>query len=111
MNDIAEQLQNTNKVYKEVDKPGATHLKFELFYDKGGMSYFSGQIQRRGYYLSVRYVTRKDMGTYMSESFGVFDGTKYFLNNQEVKRNSPKALAEARANITTKLLEMLVGSL
>lgn len=108
---IANQLQTAFKVYDEYVTPDSTDIKYELFYDKGGMSYFNGQYARRGWYLSVRPVTRVDNGNWTSESFAVFGNksTKYFLNSKELTRNSPKALSEARSNVTDALITELTN--
>lgn len=39
------------------DLKNGNHLEIGVFYTKGGMSYFTGQVSPRGYYLSVRPVT------------------------------------------------------
>lgn len=105
--DIATQLQNKSKVYAPTDQPGATHIKYDVFYDLGGMNYFNGQRNRRGYYISVRSVTRTERDGYSTESFGMFDGTKYFISPGELKRNSTKARRDAVASIDADLLHEL----
>jgi len=80
--------------FLEVETGDATHLKVEVYYDKGGMNYFTGGTQRRGLYLSVSPVKRteyEDGGS--SESYTAFTGTKQLV--KELKRFSDKVLNEA----------------
>ena len=81
-----------NKEY--IEREGQT-LAVAIFYDLGGANYFSGGINRRGYYLSVRpvSVSRDENGRVMTESSVMFNGTKMLL--VEVNRQSKKAEAEA----------------
>lgn len=53
----------------------ATHLKVEVYYSKGGMNYFTSSNEKRGIYLSVSPVTRKEN----SESYMGFSGIKKHL--------------------------------
>lgn len=53
----------------------ATHLKVEIYYSKGGANYFTGTNEKRGIYLSVSPVTRKEN----SESYMGFSGIKKHL--------------------------------
>ena len=66
-----------------------TDLKIELYYHLGGMNYFTGREERRGYYLSVTPV-EKSRGFI---SYTAFTGIKQLI--KEVKRKSNKAEAEA----------------
>lgn len=80
------------KKYIEVKENPAkvTHLKIELYYDLGGMNYFTGRAENRGYYLSVTPVERHTNSQgYATESFTAFTGTKILLNG--VARKSKKA--------------------
>lgn len=79
----------------KTDGAKSTQIKVDVYYSKGGTSYFSGAVERRGYWLSVLPVEVEDMGTYKSEAFMLFGnkGLRMFL--LEVKRQSPKAEAEA----------------
>lgn len=84
------------KKYIEVKENPAkvTHLKIELYYDLGGMNYFTGRAENRGYYLSVTPVERgmRD-GGFISESYTAFTGIKQ--NIKQVTRKSAKAESEA----------------
>lgn len=71
-----------------------SHLKIEVYYSLGGMNYFTGTIERRGYYLSVSPVERSSPESgFMSESYTAFSGNKILL--LETKRKSDKAYEKA----------------
>ncbi len=80
-------------------------LKIEIYYDKGGMNYFNGKNEPRGYWLSMRQVERKveDHGVVI-ESYGMFSGAKMFLN--EVKKKSDKAYQLALSMAEEKIEEL-----
>lgn len=71
------------------DLKGATHLEVSVYYTKGGLSYFSGQTSPRGYYLSVRPVTKANGMV----SFDLFSGVKRLI--LETNRYSDKQFARA----------------
>jgi hypothetical protein len=48
------------------------YLKIQVYYDLGGMNYFTGKQESRGYYLSVSPVEKGDGW----ESFTAFNGIK-----------------------------------
>jgi hypothetical protein len=80
-------------------------LKIEIFYDKGGMNYFNGKVEPRGYWLSMRQVERKVEGRgIVIESYGMFSGAKAFL--KEVKKKSDKAYQEAIALAEGKMNDL-----
>jgi len=82
------------KKYEKIEGTENKYLKFEVFYEKGGMNYWNGTTDKRGYYGSVRIVERKDEGRgYTSESFMLFGGTKVLL--MEVGRKSDKKYQES----------------
>lgn len=85
------------KYIKVKENPAkVTHLKIELYYDLGGMNYFTGRAENRGYYLSVSPVTRgTSAGGFSSESYTAFTGIKQ--NIKQVTRKSAKAEAEKLA--------------
>lgn len=69
-------------------------LKITVYYDKGGMNYLNGRVEKRGFYMSVQPVTRKqDSPGIQTESFMVFSGLRMFL--LEAKRYSDKKFEEA----------------
>lgn len=61
-------------------------LKVELYYNKGGMNYFTGNSEPRGLYLSVSPVTVSER----SESFTAFSGIKKCV--KEMARFNQKQL-------------------
>jgi hypothetical protein len=60
-------------------KSGGTHLKVQLYYNKGGMNYFTGRSEARGVYLSVTPVSVSKGEGYSSESCTAFSGFKKLL--------------------------------
>lgn len=83
---------------------GANTLEFSLYYDKGGMNYFTSSVERRGYYLSVKPVS---IGNGFVESTA-FRGIKAFVG-EEVSRVSKKARERALADINEELLSNLIA--
>ena len=73
------------------DLKGATHLEVSVYYALGGSNYFSGGTTPRGYYLSVRPVTRG----HNSVSFDLFSGYSKLL--LETNRFSAKQFERAVA--------------
>ena len=71
----------------------ATHLKIEVYYNKGGYNAFTGKDEKRGYYVSVSPVEK--CGNL--ESFIAFSGIKQLLI--DVTRKSEKAYNLALSNI------------
>lgn len=63
-------------------------LEVEVYYDEGGMSYFTGSVNKRGYYLAVQPV-KLDAGF---RSITAFSGTKALV--EETKRFSARKLQE-----------------
>lgn len=85
----------------------AKELKVEVYYDKGGMNYFSGDKEKRGYYLSVTpvSVTRRENGSVAWEETAAFTGTKMLL--KEVNRRSKKRSEKALEIAETKKEELI----
>lgn len=81
-------------------------LKCELYYSLGGMNYFTGRPEQRGYYVSVSPVERRttDYGV-TSESYTAFTGFKACVVTCE--RKSKKAEAQALALYEAQKAEML----
>ena len=65
-----------------------THVDVEVYYNKGGMNYFTGSVERRGYYLSIQPLTKYNNGY----SYTAFTGVKQLV--REAGRFSSKVLAE-----------------
>ena len=66
-----------------------THLDIEVYYSKGGYSFFGGSYERRGFYISVVPVTRG--GGMVSTT--LFSGVKQLI--LEVGRYSDKQFNKA----------------
>ena len=60
------------------------YLRVSLYYDLGGMNYFTYEVDKRGYYVSVRIVERANGW----ESYTMFDGYKQLV--VECKRQSKR---------------------
>lgn len=93
MEHIKKEYLNTNK-----DK---TFLKCELYYSLGGMNYFTGRTEARGYYVSVSPVERGDGW----ESYTAFSGWKKCV--VECARKGKKAEAKALEVYEAAKQEML----
>ena len=65
-----------------------THVDVEVYYSKGGMNYFTGSVERRGYYLSAQPLTKSTN----SVGYTAFTGVKQLV--KEAGRYSSKVLAE-----------------
>lgn len=89
------------KKYEAIPSMPGKELKIEVFYDKGGINYFTSGTNRRGYYVAVRVVERKTDNGFTTESFSMFGGLKRFL--LEVKKQSKKAYEQAVAMHETDL--------
>lgn len=66
-----------------------THLEVEIYYSLGGMNYFTGREEKRGYYLSVSPIAKSNGCI----SYIGFSGIKSLI--KEVGRKSVKAEKEA----------------
>jgi hypothetical protein len=82
-----------SKEYEAI--PNTTYeLKIQVYYDKGGMNYYSGGTNKRGYYLSVTPVQIQRQGNVMIESYTAFSGIKKLI--LEVERQSEKSAQKAK---------------
>jgi len=81
---------------KELIERGGKTLEVTVTYNIGGMNYFQGVSEKRGYYLSVTPVeiTKSADGRTQSRRYTAFSGTKILLN--EVKRQSNKEFERAK---------------
>ena len=94
------------KMYIPVEgKKDVNFIKVHTFYDLGGMNWFTGQPNKRGYYVSCTPVFKEDKGGYGMESTTLGSGYKQLC--KEVTRQTKKAAAEAEA-IAEKLYEAIV---
>jgi hypothetical protein len=55
----------------EVTKSGNNRIDVEVYYSKGGLSYFSGGVRPRGYYVSVTPVMSRNGTVRMTAFSGV----------------------------------------
>lgn len=80
----------------------ANFLKIEVYYSLGGMNYFTGRAENRGYYISVSPVYRNGI----TESYTSFTGIKHCLST--VSRKSEKAYNNA-LTIAPEILPTLIN--
>jgi hypothetical protein len=91
--------------YEPIEGTENKFLKIEVFYNKGGMNYYNGKTEARGYWLSARQVERNtDSRGISMESFALFSGAKMFL--MEVKRQSAKSYEQACKLAEPKIAEV-----
>ena len=81
-----------------------THVDVEVYYSKGGMNYFNGNVEKRGYYLSAQPLTKSTN----SYSYTAFTGVKQLV--KEAGRYSPKVLDEIviEQNLINTMVEHIV---
>lgn len=77
-----------------IEKEGL-ELRIQVYYQLGGVNYFSGAQERRGYYLSVTpvEVDRREDGSILCVKTTAYSGTKILL--KETTRYSEKAAEKA----------------
>lgn len=90
---------------KDYIERGGKMFRVQVYYDKGGMNWISGNQVRRGYYVSVVPVQLETKGTVVIESFELFSGTKLLL--KAVRRQSDKAMKESVALAETKIEDLI----
>lgn len=94
------------KYIKVKDNPAKiTHLKIELYYNKGNFENCYRE-EKTGYYLSVVPIERKERNGYTVETFGAFTGVKQLI--KEVTRKSSKAEIEAE-KLSLKAMDNLIN--
>jgi hypothetical protein len=84
------------KKYFQVNESANKFVKFQVLYSKGGMNYFSGKVERRGYWVIVSVINQEVINGITIESLVVGSaaaGFKRFL--LEVKRDSQKSFDQA----------------
>lgn len=79
-------------------------LEIKVYYNKGGMNYFHGKEERRGYYLSVTPIEFMQCDSYQMTSYTAFSGAKRLV--LEVKRQSDKAYNQAVAMHNEELTDL-----
>ena len=86
------------KRYFKVNDSANKFVKFQVLYSKGGMNYFNGRVEKRGYWVSVSVINQEVINGITIESVvigGAAAGFKRFL--LEVKRDSQKSFDQAVA--------------
>ena len=91
--------------YVADSKEDGEAIRVSLYYDKGGMNYFSGSMVRRGIYLSVSPVAISNSGGYKTVRTVPTDGVRICL--QELKRKSAKQLEIQKERIEAILTEIV----
>ena len=80
------------KIYKQTNEENK-FFKMEIDYEKWGMSYFSGNVNKRWIYLYFRTVERTQRDGYTTESFTVFwDDNSFKILLEETARLNQKKL-------------------
>lgn len=83
------------------ESKNANFLKIEIYYHLGGMNYFTGRAENRGYYISVSPVYKSGI----MESYTSFTGIKQCIST--VSRKSEKAYNNA-LTIAPEMLPELI---
>jgi len=94
------------KLFTKYDSfPNSEHeLKVQLYYDKGGMNYFSNRLETRGYYLSVSPVKRTRVQNLVTEEYTAYSGIKRLI--LPVGRRSDKSDEQAERLAESKIEEL-----
>jgi len=82
-------MKNFEKYIERDDLKDATHLSVSVYYNKGGANYLTGRTSPRGYYISVKPVTKNGI----SISYMLFSGRGQLL--LEASRYSDKQFDKA----------------
>ena len=91
--------------YIKAEGPDVSHLRIDLYYDKGGYNLLTYRQDFRGYYLSVIPVQREDRGGYVTESVTLFRGIKQLV--KEVARKGTGVAREAERIALARLDELV----
>lgn len=84
-----------------------THIKVSIYYSLGGMNYFTGRQDPRGYNVSVSVVTRKSERGYVSESLHLGEGFRSFI--APANRFNRKKLEEIHAAALERAHEIIAN--
>ena len=77
-----------------------TLLEINVYYSKGGLNYFTGSGEKRGIYVGVTPIVKKDCGNgFISRSFSMFSGIKKCVT--ELARITDKSFAAAVESLTS----------
>lgn len=82
----------TKKIIEEIELTDGRILEIELSYLKGGINYFNGRSEKRGFYINVTPVKITKCDGYSTKEFAMFHGIKGLF--KEVSRFSQKILNE-----------------
>jgi hypothetical protein len=96
------------KKYFKVNDSGNKFVKFQVVYSKGGMNYFNGKVEKRGYWVSVSVINQEIINGITIESVVLCSaaaGFKRFL--LEVKRDSQKSFDQAIAIAESMQIELI----
>lgn len=96
-------MKKLDKYIERNDLNGATHIEVKVYYTKGGANYSTGGNLPRGYYISVRSVTKRDGMV----SYALFSGCKRLLF--ETARYTDKQFAKA-ADMAKEFEEELIAA-
>ena len=96
--------RGTKWYFETPDLPN-THMLVEVYYEQGGMNYFSGSVKPRGYYILVKPIDRVQREGYFTESMSLFGAGGYQLI-EEANRYSQKQLERVIANAQETLDEL-----
>lgn len=101
--------------YFQVNNSANKFVKFTVVYSKGGLNYFTGKEEKRGYWVSVSVVEKETINGITVESFTInsaASGFKRFL--LEVKRDSQKYYDQAvtiAESMRIELVDRLLNSI
>lgn len=99
---------NRQKLIQELQTKDGRIIVLKVWYEQGGMNYFSGGRNSRGYYLSCRIVTRVKHEGYTTEQFSMFSGIKKLLQTAErYSANTLMALEPTQADIDALVSHVL----
>lgn len=94
--------------YFQVNGTENKFVKFQLVYSKGGMNYYNGKVEKRGYWVTVSVVEKETINGITIESVTLHSaasGFKRFL--LEVKRDSQKSYDQAVSIAETMRIELV----
>lgn len=96
------------KKYFQISGSANKFVKFTVVYSKGGLNYFTGKEEKRGYWVSVSVVEKETINGITVESVTIHSaaaGFKRFL--LEVKRDSQKSFNQAVAIAESMQVELV----
>lgn len=97
-------------IFKQYEKIDGQDIKVELYYDLGGINYYTGKHKVRGYYISVQPIELTDLGGYKLVTYSPMEGVYKLVH--PVKRKSKKAEAIAEDlldEVKNKLIKLILS--